>query len=406
MKYISGGVCAAKGFAAAGIYSGIKKNKNKKDLALIKSTVKANAAAVYTTNNIKAAHIPVMAKHLADGTAQAVICNSGNANTCTTNGTEIALSTCKLVGQHLDIDTADVLVAATGVIGQDLSLTPFETGIPQLVSLLDDTETASSQAAAAILTTDLVTKQSAVSFELGGKTCTLGGIAKGSGMINPNMATMLAFITTDVAISPAMLQKALSADVADSFNMVSVDGDTSTNDTCLILANGLAGNPEIVAEGADFEIFKRALAAVTVPLARMIAKDGEGATRLIECEVTGAGDKKSAAIIAKTVIQSSLLKTMIYGADANWGRVLCATGYSGVNIDPNKIDVAFASAAGEIAVCENGMGLPFCEETAKKILLEDEVQIKISLNIGEGSATAWGCDLTYEYVKINGDYRS
>ncbi|MDD2217891.1 MAG: bifunctional glutamate N-acetyltransferase/amino-acid acetyltransferase ArgJ [Eubacteriales bacterium] len=406
MKIISGGVCAAKGFTAAGIYSGIKKNKEKKDLALIKSSVKANAAVVFTTNNVKAAHIGVSAKHISDGMAEAILCNSGNANTCTTNGAEIALNTCKLVGKSLHINASDVLVASTGVIGQDLAPQPFETGIPQLVSLLDDSEEASNSAASAIMTTDLVDKQYAVSFELAGKTCTIGAIAKGSGMICPNMATMLAFVTTDVAISSEMLQKALSDDVQDSFNMVSVDGDTSTNDTCIILANGLAGNPKIIEEGADFDVFKEALAKVTIALSRMIAKDGEGATKLIACEVTGSVDKKSAAAIAKSVIKSSLVKTTILGADANWGRVLCAIGYSDIDINPDKIDVAFASAAGKIMVCEGGAGVNFSEDLAKKILLEDEVEIKICLNVGTEKATAWGCDLTYEYVRINGDYRS
>lgn len=403
MKQLSGGVCAAKGFTAAGIHCGIKKNSSKKDLALIKSAKPASAAAVYTTNLVKGAPIYVTKANVADGKAQAMICNSGNANTCNANGIEIAEGVCKLAAKHLQLAATDIIVASTGVIGQEMSLLPFEAHMGELVSALGDYP---QDAAAAIMTTDTCRKEWAVAFELAGKTCTIGGMAKGSGMINPNMATMLVFLTTDAAISPAMLRQALSADTKDSFNMISVDGDTSTNDMCCILANGMAGNPEITAEGPDFEAFKAALAAVTVPLCKMMAKDGEGATKLIACTVTGAVDKPTAATIAKTVIDSNLVKAAMFGADANWGRVLCAIGYSGPDVDIGKIDVVFASAAGRIAVCKNGAGLPFSEESAKTVLLEDEITIEIALNAGDATATAWGCDLTYDYVKINGDYRS
>ncbi len=404
MKLITGGVCAAKGFTAGGIHCGIRKNHTKKDLAMVLSSVPASAAAVYTTNLVKGAPLTVTKEHLANGKARAVICNSGNANTCNADGIEIAEAMCAETAKALGIEASDVIVASTGVIGQSLDLTPIKAALPALASSLS--ETGSDDAAAAIMTTDTVDKQAAVEFTLGGKTCRLGGMAKGSGMIHPNMATMLVFITTDAAISPEMLRKALSSDVQETFNMVSVDGDTSTNDMVTLLANGLAGNEEITAEGPDFTLFMKALNTVTMALCRMIAGDGEGATRLLECIVTGAPSREIARVTAKSVICSSLVKAAMFGADANWGRILCAIGYSGAAVDVGKIDVAFRSAKGEIPVCKNGAGIPFSEEKAKEILLEKEIDILVGLNDGPETATAWGCDLTYDYVKINGDYRT
>ena len=404
MKTIPGGVCAAKGFTASGIHCGIRKNHIKRDLALIASAVPAHAAAVYTTNLVKGAPLTVTKQHIADGTAQAVICNSGNANTCNANGVEIAEQMSALVGVALGIAPEDVVVASTGVIGQPLDIAPIADGIPALIAGLSAENGAA--AAEAIMTTDTVPKEIAVEFTLGGKTCHLGGIAKGSGMIHPNLATMLVFLTTDAAISAEMLRKALSTDVQNTFNMVSIDGDTSTNDMVTILANGMAGNAEITADGADFAAFMQALNTVTVHLCRCIAADGEGATRLLECRVTGAKDVPTAKTVAKSVVCSSLLKAAMFGADANWGRVLCAIGYSGADVDVTAVDVAFRSARGTIPVCENGAGVPFSEELAKEILLEKEIEILVRAGAGEGSATAWGCDLTYDYVKINGDYRT
>lgn len=404
MKTIPGGVCAAKGFTASGIHCGIRKNHSKRDLALIASAVPAHAAAVYTTNLVKGAPLTVTKRHIADGTAQAVVCNSGNANTCNANGVEIAEQMSALVGAALGIAPEDVVVASTGVIGQPLDITPIADGIPALIAGLSAENGAA--AAEAIMTTDTVPKEIAVEFTLGGKTCHLGGIAKGSGMIHPNLATMLVFLTTDAAISAEMLRKALSTDVQNTFNMVSIDGDTSTNDMVTILANGMAGNAEITADGADFAAFMQALNTVTVHLCRCIAADGEGATKLLECRVTGAKDVPTAKTVAKSVVCSSLLKAAMFGADANWGRVLCAIGYSGADVDVTAVDVAFRSARGTIPVCENGAGVPFSEELAKEILLEKEIEILVSAGAGEGSATAWGCDLTYDYVKINGDYRT
>ena len=401
---IDGGVCAAKGFVANGIHCGIRKNKTKRDLALILSECPASAAAVYTTNLVKGAPLLVTKAHLANGVAQAVICNSGNANTCNANGIEIAEKMSVLLANELGISADDVVVASTGVIGQPLNLEPIANGIPVLAKGLS--ADGGEAAAEGIMTTDTVKKEVAVSFELGGKTCHLGGIAKGSGMIHPNMATMLVFITTDVAISPAMLQKALSSDITNTFNMISVDGDTSTNDMVTVLANGMAGNAEITEENEDFAAFMKALNTVTVALCRMIAGDGEGATKLLECKVTGAKDIPTAKTVAKSVICSSLLKAAMFGADANWGRVLCAIGYSGADVDVNAVDVSFRSAKGEITVCRDGAGVEFSEEIAKEILLEKEIEILVCLGKGEGSAAAWGCDLTYDYVKINGDYRT
>ena len=404
MELINGGICAAKGFTASGVHCGIRKNKTKRDLTLIFSEKKASAAAVYTTNLVKGAPLAVTKMHLMNGKAQAVICNSGNANTCNADGIEVAKTMAKLTAEELGIDIEDVVVASTGVIGQPLDITPIKDGLPALKDALGDNN--SAEAAEGIMTTDTVKKEIAVSFEIGGVECKIGGIAKGSGMIHPNMATMLVFITSDVAIAPEMLQKALSSDIQNTFNMVSVDGDTSTNDMVCVLANGMAGNKEITEEGEDFDTFMKALNTVTVHLCRMIAGDGEGATKLLECRVTGASDEKTAKTVAKSVICSSLTKAAMFGADANWGRVLCAIGYSGALVDVNKVDVSFESAKGTIPVCKDGSGIEFSEETAKEILLEKEIIINVGLNSGESSSTAWGCDLTYEYVKINGDYRT
>ena len=404
MQIISGGVTAAKGFKAGGIHCGIRKNRTKRDLSLILSEKKANAAAVYTTNLVKGAPLTVTKNNIADGFASAIICNSGNANTCNANGIEIAEETCKLLGNALGIDKRDVVVASTGVIGQPLDIEPIKKGIPALIEAVN--ENGSQDAAEGIMTTDTKVKEVAVEFTVGGKLCRIGGIAKGSGMIHPDMATMLVFITTDCNISSEMLKKALSTDIENTFNMVSVDGDTSTNDMVCVLANGMAENEEITSDNEDFKTFMQALNTVTVHLCRCIAGDGEGATKLLECKVSGAENEKIAKTVAKSVICSSLTKAAMFGADANWGRVLCAIGYSKALVDVNKIDVSFKSSKGEIPVCKNGAGIDFSEEKAKEILLEEEIEIIINLNSGKASATAWGCDLTYEYVKINGDYRT
>ncbi|MBR6510175.1 MAG: bifunctional ornithine acetyltransferase/N-acetylglutamate synthase [Clostridia bacterium] len=404
MEIISGGVCAAKGFKANGIHCGIRKNRTKRDLSLIYSEKRATAAAVYTTNLVKGAPLLVTKKHIADGYASAIICNSGNANTCNANGVEIAEQTSSILAKELNINDSDVVVASTGVIGQPLEIKPIENGIPELVSGLS--YDGGDYAAEGILTTDTIKKEVAVSFKIGGKECKIGGIAKGSGMIHPNMATMLVFITTDCAISPEMLQQALSSDIKNTFNMVSIDGDTSTNDMVCVLANGMAENEEISDFGEDFETFMKALNTVTVNLCRKIAGDGEGATKLLECKVLGADTLENAKTVAKSVICSSLLKAAMFGADANWGRVLCAIGYSGAQVDVEKIDVSFKSHKGEILVCKDGSGVDFSEEKAKEILLENEIEVLINLNSGEFYSTAWGCDLTYDYVKINGDYRT
>ena len=403
MQLINGGVCAATGFTAAGVHCGIRKNKLKKDLALIYSQTPAAAAAVYTTNLVKGAPLTVTKAHLANGVAQAVICNSGNANTCNANGVQIAEQMSQLAANALNILPQDVIVASTGVIGQPLNIAPIEQGIPKLVNSLGSHST---QAAEGIMTTDTKVKQVAVQFSVGGVTCKLGGIAKGSGMIHPNLATMLVFITTDCSISSEMLQKALSTDVAETFNMVSIDGDTSTNDMVAVLANGMAKNKTITKPGEDYAAFMQALNTVTVHLCRLIAADGEGATKLLECKVCGAKTKQTAKAVAKSVVCSALTKAAMFGADANWGRVLCAIGYSGEPVDVTKIKVAFASQKGEITVCQNGAGVDFSEEKAKQILLQNEVEILVDLNSGSAEATAWGCDLTYDYVKINGDYRT
>ncbi len=404
MQLISGGVTAAKGFKANGVHCGIRKNRTKRDLALIVSEKRAAAAGVYTTNLVKGAPNIVTKENISDGYAIAAVCNSGNANTCNANGIEIARGMCDITAEALGVDAADIIVASTGVIGQPLSLDPIKGGMDELVAGLDEDN--SLAAAEAIMTTDTKVKEVAVSFEIGGKECKMGGIAKGSGMIHPNMATMLVFITTDCAITPEMLQKALSEDIKSTFNMVSIDGDTSTNDMVTVMANGMAENEIIDAYNEDFYTFCKALNTITVHLCKMIAGDGEGATKLLECSVSGAQSEAAAKTVAKSVICSSLTKAAMFGADANWGRVLCAIGYSGADVDVTKVDVSFKSAKGEISVCESGAGVDFSEEKAKKILLEDEIDIVINLNNGEFNATAWGCDLTYDYVKINGDYRT
>lgn len=404
MQLISGGVCAAKGFKASGIHCGIRKNRTKKDLALLVSDVPASAAALYTTNLVKGAPLTVTKEHIADGIAQAVICNSGNANTCNADGIEIAEKMSNLAAEALGIKASDIIVASTGVIGQPLSVEPIAAALPALAQSLN--YEGSPDAAEAIMTTDTIDKQVAVEFTLGGKVCRLGGIAKGSGMIHPNMATMLVFLTTDASIDSKLLHKALHSDISDTFNMLSIDGDTSTNDMVCILANGMAGNEKITEENEDFATFMKALNTVTVQLCKLVAGDGEGATKLLECLVSGAKEKQIAKTVAKSVICSSLLKAAMFGSDANWGRVLCAIGYSGAQVDVNKIDVAFRSAKGTIEVCKDGAGIEFSEELAKEILLEKEIEILVDLNDGDVNACAWGCDLTYDYVKINGDYRT
>jgi glutamate N-acetyltransferase/amino-acid N-acetyltransferase len=402
MEYITGGVCAPKGFVASGVGCGIRA-RGKKDLALIVSQKRASAAGVYTKNLVKGAPILVTQKHLADGHARAIIANSGNANTCNDNGVEIAAGMCALVETYTGVAAGDVAVASTGVIGQKLSLEPIANAMPALMMGLGGN---SGDAAEAILTTDTARKEAAISFALCGKAVRIGAIAKGSGMIHPNMATMLVFTTTDAAIAPPLLQKALDFAVQDSFNMISVDRDTSTNDTVVILANGMAENEELTAENAAFAVFSEALRSLYIHLSRLIAKDGEGATKLLECRVTGAKTEEDARKAAKSVICSPLLKCAMFGSDANWGRVLCALGYAGADIDVGRIAVAFKSEAVEIKVCENGGGIDFSEETAKAVLSAPEIEIAVSLGGGPGEALAFGCDLTYDYVKINGDYRS
>ncbi len=405
MKQINGGVSAPKGFKASGVHCGIRKNASKEDLALILSDKSCSAAAVYTQNKVKGAPIYITKKHIENGYAQAIICNSGNANTCNANGLDIAEETCALLSEHLGLSNEDIVVASTGVIGSELSIEPFKVGIPLVVEKLS--KDGSDKAAHAIMTTDTVLKEIALEFELGGKTCRIGSIGKGSGMINPNMATMLIFITTDVSISPKLLQKSLSNDILDTFNQISVDGDTSTNDSVVILANGEAGNDELKSEDDDgYKVFCAALNKVTLYMSRMIAFDGEGATKLITCEVNNAPTKITARKISKSVISSSLFKAAIFGSDANWGRAICAIGYAEGDFSIDNIDIALKSKAGEIAVCKNSGALAFDEDKAKKILSENEITVLVDMHNGTYSAGAWGCDLTYDYVKINGDYRS
>ena len=386
IKFVDGSVTAPKGFVASGVHCGIRKNKNKRDLALIYCEKPCTAAAIYTTNLVKSAPILVTRANLENGTAQAVICNSGNANTCNSDGVAVAEKTCALVAKALNIDEKDVIVGSTGVIGQKLPIEPIANSIPELVSALS--KEGATNAAEAIMTTDLVKKEYAVETEIGGKTVYIGGIAKGSGMIHPNMATMLCFITTDAAISADMLKIAVKTVADKSFNMVSVDGDTSTNDTLAVMASGLAGNAEITEQNEDYNIFVEALTILCRKLSKEMAKDGEGASKLLVCKVSGAKTEKDAKGVAKSVVCSSLLKAAMFGSDANWGRV------------------SFASKAGKVDVCKNGAGIDFSEEIAKTVLTEDEIDIVVELNDGNGVAEAYGCDLTYEYVKINGDYRS
>lgn len=406
-KYVDGGVCAAKGFKANGLYCGIKENPTKKpDLCLVESDVMCSAAGVFTQNKVKGAPVTVSQKNLAKtgGKAKGFILNSKNANTCNADGEEKAYKMCEMTAEKMGVKPEEILIAQTGVIGQILPLEPIETKIDELYEGLS--YEGNEKAAIAIMTTDTVKKEVAVEFELDGKICHVGGMGKGSGMIHPNMATTLNVITTDCAVSSEMLKKALTEIVKITYNCLSVDGDQSTNDTCAVMANGLAGNPEITAEGESYEVFKKALYIVMMNITKMLAKDGEGATKLLECTVTGAKDLDTAIIVAKSVICSPLFKCAMFGADANWGRILCAVGYAEADFDINNVDVSLSSKAGEIHVCHNGAGIEFSEEVAKKVLLEDEITISVSIGDGNGTATAWGCDLTYDYVKINGDYRS
>lgn len=404
IKFIEGGICAPKGFQASGVHCGIRKNRTKKDLSLIVSDVMCNAAAVYTKNKVKGAPVTVTKEHLKDGKARAIICNSGNANTCAPNGIEIAEQTCALLAKELKVDASDIIVSSTGVIGLPMSMEPFEKGIPKAVKKLS--YDGSESAAHGIMTTDTVKKEFAVSLTIGSKECRIGGIAKGSGMIHPNMATMLCYLTTDVAITSEMLQKALSHDILDTFNQLSVDGDTSTNDTVAVLANGLAGNRIIDGEGKDFEDFCSALHSINEAIVRALARDGEGAGKLLECIVTGAPDQETARVVSKSVITSSLFKAAMFGKDANWGRALCAIGYADAEFDVSRIGIVLSSAKGSVEVCKDAAYCWFSEEKALEILGEEEIKILVSMNQGSAQATAWGCDLTYSYVKINGNYRT
>ena len=407
LNFIEGGVCAAQGFRAAGIHVGVKTHAAwKKDVALIVSDVDCAAAAVFTKNVVKAAPIHVDKAHLADGRARAIIANSGNANACAPHGEENAEKMCAAAAKAIGCKPEDIVVSSTGVIGQTINVQVIEEGVPALYAALERSNEASDAAAHAIMTTDTVKKKVAVETTVGGKTVRMGGIAKGSGMIHPNMGTMLCFLTTDCAISPEMIKTALLETVGVTFNRISVDGDTSTNDTCCVLANGLAGNETISAKGPDYDAFLEALRALCTALAQKMAADGEGAKHLITCTVSGAADEATAETVAKSVISSTLTKAAIFGADANWGRVLCAMGYSGAAFDPEKVDVHFASAAGDIAVCQQGRGLDFDEALAKKILTEHDVEILITMGEGSATCTCWGCDITYDYIKINGDYRT
>ncbi|MCQ2514395.1 MAG: bifunctional glutamate N-acetyltransferase/amino-acid acetyltransferase ArgJ [Ruminococcus sp.] len=405
LKFINGGVTAPMGFTAQGVCASIKpSNTTKRDLAMIYCEKPCNAAAVFTKNLVKSSTIIVSKKHLENGIAQAVIVNSGNANACNADGIEIAEAMCKLASEALNVNADDVIVASTGVIGQPLPLEPVKKGVEALKGTLS--KEGGSNAAEAIMTTDTIKKEWAVETVLGGKKVIIGGIAKGSGMIHINMGTTLSFVTTDAAISSEMLSEALKESVEVSYNMVSVDGDTSTNDTLAIMASGLAGNEMICTKNEDYKTFVEVLTVAFKEVAKKLARDGEGATKLLICKVDGAKDYKSAVTISKSIICSSLVKAAMFGADANCGRILCAVGYSGADVDVNKIDVSYKSAKGEILVCKDGLGLCFDEDKAKKILLENEIEILVSLGDGNGSAEAYGCDLTYDYVKINGDYRT
>lgn len=406
MKYEKkeGGVCAPKGFKAWGVHAGIRGNSLKNDLVLIVSDEMCSASGVYTTNKVYGAPITVTRENIKDGKACAIICNSGNANTCAPNGIEVAEKTCELTADALGLSKEDIIVASTGVIGEEMSIEPFKKGIPELVSSLS--YDGSDEAAKGIMTTDTVKKEIAVSFQLDGRECTIGAIAKGSGMIHPDMATMLAFITTDAAISPEMIKTALKNDIKDSFNQLSVDGDTSTNDMAMIIANGMAGNSLIDSENDDFSVFCKALHEVTAYITKCLAADGEGASKLIICNAKGAPDKETARKVSRSVVGSNLLKAAIFGEDANWGRILCAIGYADADFSADNIDVDMISEFGNMPVCRHSAYADHSEETAAKILKSDEITIDVDLNCGSEQSTAWGCDLTYDYVRINGDYRS
>ena len=401
---IPGGLTAPKGFKAAGVHAGIKDSSTKPDMMLVVSDVPGSAAAVYTQNKVKGAPILVTRENLANGRAQAVLANSGNANTCAPGGYDFAKWSCQLAAEATGLAAEDFIVASTGVIGQALPKAPFEAGIPALAKALS--ENGGTDAATAIMTTDTVRKECAIAFTLGGKTCRMGAAAKGSGMININMATMLCFVTTDAAIAPSLLQKALGTVITGTLNQVYVDGDTSTNDTCAILANGLCGNAEITAAGEDYTAFCAALADVLTFVAKALAADGEGATKLLSCTVTGAADDATARVIAKTIIASDLFKAAMFGGDANWGRVLCAIGYAPGNFAVDNISVALQSDVGRVLVCQQSTHHPFSEAEASRILARPAIDVLVDMGSGRGTGTAWGCDLTYDYVKINGDYRS
>jgi glutamate N-acetyltransferase/amino-acid N-acetyltransferase len=403
---VPGGVCAAKGFSAGGVHCGIRKNRTKYDLAMIASSVRCAAAGVFTTNKVCGAPVKVDRAHLVDGHAQAILVNSGNANTCAANGVDLANACCDLAAQALGIPAADVLPASTGVIGQPMTITPFASGIPAVAKVLSADAAGSNAAAKAIMTTDTTEKEFALQFTLGGKTCTLGAIGKGSGMIAPNMATMLEFYTTDAAISPEMLHQALVTVVPDTYHQMSVDLDTSTNDTLIVMASGLAGNAEITEENDDYRVFLTALKTIAEHMCALHASDGEGASHLITCEVTGAKNITVARAVAKSVVCSNLFKAAVFGRDANWGRILCAIGYTPGDFSVDHVCVRLASAAGEVYVCENAAYHPFSEEEAAKVLAEHDILVKIDMGEGSAEAKAWGCDLTYDYVKINGDYRT
>lgn len=401
---VQGGITAPQGFKAGGIHCGIRKNKDKLDLALLVSDRPCATAAVYTQNKVKGAPILVTQANIADGYSQAMLCNSGNANTCNPNGIALAQACCELTAKALGLKASDIVIASTGVIGQPLPIEPFAKGIPELTACLS--ETGGTLAAQAIITTDTHHKEFAVEFQLGGKTCRMGAMTKGSGMINPNMATMLTFITTDVAISPAMLNQALQAEVKQSLNQINVDGDTSTNDMATVMANGLAGNAEIQSENADYAIFCQVLHQVCVWACRQIAKDGEGATKLLECTVRNARSQSVGLKIAKSIISSDLFKAAMFGQDANWGRVLCAIGYTEGDFSIDHVELTLKSDKGEVLVCKNAAYFPFSEEHAAEVLSANDIQILVNMHDGSHTAQAWGCDLSYEYVRINGDYRS
>ena len=407
MKQINGGVTAAKGFQAASTAAGIK-YKERKDMAMIYSEVPCKAAGTFTTNIVKAAPVKWDKDVVTNSPyAQAVVVNAGIANACTgEEGLHYCMETAQAAAESLSVPVSSVLVASTGVIGKQLPMDRIAAGVKAMAPILDGSEESGTAAATAIMTTDTVKKEVAVQFEAGGKTVTIGGMCKGSGMIHPNMCTMLSFVTTDIAISKELLQEALREDIKDTYNMISVDGDTSTNDTVLLLANGMAGNDEIQSKNGDYQAFCKALNFVNETLAKKMAGDGEGCTALFEVKIVGAETKEQAVTLSKSVITSSLTKAAIFGHDANWGRILCAMGYSGAMFDPEKVDLYFESAAGKLKIIENGVALPYSEEEATKILSEPEVTAIADVKMGDASATAWGCDLTFDYVKINADYRS